>query len=116
MINVGSEITTTKVEELLSEVSESSARKYVDLRLPINLKATGFGAFAALIQLLITWRRLENCGRLIVGSKEVTDDQIEDISRNFYGLIASVISWDQGVINFNGADIKPVIRKYNTAT
>jgi hypothetical protein len=116
VINVNSEITTSKVEELLSEVSQSSAKKYVDLKLPMNLKAIGFGAFSALIQLLITWRRLENCGKLIVGSKEVTDDEIEDISRNFYGLIASVISWDQGIINFNGVDLKPTIRKYNAAT
>lgn len=55
------EITTSKFEELLSEVVQTSAKQYVDLKLPINLKATGFGAFAALIQLLITWRRLENC-------------------------------------------------------
>ncbi len=116
MINVSSEITTSKVEELLSEVSQSSAKKYVDLKLPINLKATGFGAFAALIQLLITWRRLENCGKLIIGSKEISDDEIEDISRNYYGLIASVISWDQGITNFNGVDIKATVRKYNAAT
>jgi len=116
MISVSSEITTSKVEELLSEVAQSSAKQYVDLKLPVNLKPIGFGAFASLIQLIITWRRLENCGKLIVGSKEVSDDEIEDISRNFYGLIASVISWGQGVTNFNGVDIKHTIRKYNAAT
>src|SRR5882762_1610013 len=100
MINVSTEITTVKIEELLSEVSQSSTRQHVDLRLPINLRAIGFGAFASLIQLLITWRRLENCGKLIIGSKEVSDDDIEDVSRNFYGLIASVLAWDQGIINF----------------
>lgn len=114
MIKVSSEITTTKVEELLSEISRSSAKKYLDLKLPINLKANGFGTFASLIQLIITWRRLENCGKLIIGSKEITDDEIEDVCRKFYGLIASVISWEQGVTNFNGIDIKPIIRKFNS--
>ncbi len=116
MISVNSEITTLKIEELLAEVSQSSAKQYVDLKLPLNIRPTGFGTFASLIQLLITWRRLKNCGKLIVGSKEISENEIEDVSRNFYGLIASVLSWENGVTNFNGTDIKPILRKYNLST
>lgn len=116
MISVSSEITTSTIEELLSEIHKSSAKQYVDLKLPVNLKPVGFGAFASLIQLIISWRRLDNCGKLIFGSKEISSDDIEEVVRNYYGLIASVLAWEIGIVNYNGVDIKPQLRSSNALT
>jgi hypothetical protein len=116
MITVNSEITTSTIEQLLSEIHKSSVKQYVDLKLPVNLKPIGFGAFASLIQLIISWRRLENCGKLIIGSKEISANDIEEVVRNYYGLIASVLAWDTGIVNFNGVDVKSQIRDSNAIT
>jgi hypothetical protein len=114
MIIVSSEINISKIEVLLNQLPAFNSKNYVDLKLPTNVKFVGFGALLSLFQLMITWRRLKNCGRLIIGNTEVNEDDLQEFTKKYYGFIASVLAWEVGVINFNGVDLKASIRAHNS--
>ena len=114
MIKIQNDITTATIEDYYKKIFSSRAKNYVDIQLPMNPKFSGFGALSSFFQFLITWRRLENCGRLIIDVKDISDaSEIESTIKQYYGFIASVLAWDLGIINKNGRDIKNQFRQQN---
>jgi hypothetical protein len=114
MIKIGSEVSTTQIEGYYKRIHSSKGKNYVDLLVPLQPKFLGFGALSSFLQFLITWRRLENCGRLIVDVEEEDGDTIESVVKQYYGFVGSVLAWDCGIINKNGKDLKHLFRKYNS--
>jgi hypothetical protein len=112
MIKIGNEISTAQLESYYNKIFSSKGKNYLDLQIPTKPKFIGFGALSAFFQFLITWRRLENCGRLIVDVND-DDDEISGTIKQYYGFVASVLAWDKGIINKNGRDLKLLFRKHN---
>lgn len=116
MIVISKEISTTSIELDYKTLLSQRAKNYIDISIPLNPKFIGFGALTSFIQFLITWRRLENCGKLILGDKNnasITEQEIESAVKQYFGFVASVLSWENGIINSNGSDIKHLFRKPN---
>ncbi|MBT1696078.1 hypothetical protein KK083_04265 [Fulvivirgaceae bacterium PWU4] len=114
MINIQPEIDVKKMEEALLALQSKKANNHIDVRLPVKCRFIGFSAFTSLIQFLITWKRQDNSGRLIIGSNEsISIEDIESFVKRQYGLVASTLSWESGIINSNGEDLKHLLRNEN---
>lgn len=116
MIKIAKEITTASIELLYRELRSQTKKTYVDLLLPRDPKFTGFGALAEFFQFMITWRRMPNCGQLIISTKEIstlTSDEVESLVKRYYGFIGSVLAWNKGIITKNGKDVKQKFRIHN---
>lgn len=117
MLTIGREISISSIEDLYKKLDSQRRKNYVDLSIPMNPKFIGFGALSSLFQFFGTWRRLNNCGRLIINSKvasEISGEGIEASVKQYYGFLASVLAWDKGIITKNGKDIRNQFKKPNS--
>ena len=112
MIKIDSELNLLKIEDLFKELYISD-KEQLDINLPVNISFKGFGALSSFIQFLITWTRLKNKSLLIIGNGDVSDKEIEAMIQSNYGFIASVIAWENGIVNSKGESIKKIIKEYN---
>jgi len=114
MIIIGKEVSAYSVEEYYRELHSQRVKNYIDLSMPLNVKFSGFGALTSFFQFLVTWRRVENSGKLIINERtilDISEEEIENSVKQYFGFIASILSWDKGITNKNGSDIKELFKK-----
>ena len=113
MISVRIPKTLEDIENLYTELQTQRRNDYIHLKLSTNLTFNSFSTLTSLIQFIITWQKLENSGKLVINGSVIEDSDLDQITKRLYGFIASIISWENGVIDTNGRSLTSRIRQFN---
>ncbi|HEY5744835.1 MAG TPA: hypothetical protein VIU12_02055 [Chryseolinea sp.] len=111
LTEIPTSINGEQVESLLQNINNHRNEESIDLELPVNLTFTGFSALPSLFQFLITWKRLPNSGKLIIKAPDTLLP--EYWTKDYYLLFASILAWDNDIVNKNGESLKNIIRPLN---
>lgn len=114
VIKVPAIIDILTLDRLISDV-EKSNDTIIDIEFSLDINAEGFSLVPALFQFFLTWKRSEKSGKLIIGRDEYifSDFPTGRAVTKYHLFLATIIAWDNEIVNQSGQDIKDALRKLN---
>ncbi len=82
------------IEQVERELDKLAAQQDVDLRVPTRLKKNAIGGDAALIQLVVTWTRMNPNGALVthIQPQHDSEPQLKHMIYKGYGFVAALLA------------------------